>query len=148
MNYKSTDANHFWFSSAILFVIFATSSAYAQRIVRPGGERPFPRQVDSGADCVPAPASMVAWWPLDERQGTEVDDLRGASKGVAKPGPIGANGPAPDVTSAIGGALRFDGVDDVIEVAQRPGIDVGSGDFSLQMWMRADSQPGVVTVLD
>lgn len=104
-------------------------------------------QVQIAPPCNAPPSSMVAWWPLDERSGSRIDDLRAANDAEAND-KIGQGGPAVDPYPVDGGALFFDGVDDAIYVPSRPAIDFGLGDFSIQLWLRAEPTSGVTTILD
>jgi hypothetical protein len=64
--------------------------------------------------CAQPPASMVAWWPLDEQSGaTSVYDLAPApastvvDKGTPLSGSIGSPGSPSPVPGQVGGALSF-----------------------------------------
>lgn len=61
-----------------------------------------------GQACLPPPAGMAAWWPLDEPAGPQAQDIVGGNNGQH----IG--GPNP-TTGQVSGALAFDGVDDWVD---------------------------------
>lgn len=92
--------------------------------------------------CLPAPWGLSAWWPLDETSGNQSADVAGHHDGTQ------VDGPAP-VTGMVAGALSFDGVDDHVEVPDPPyGLDVGTGDFSIDFWIKTTENAGVATVID
>jgi len=86
-----------------------------------------------------AHAGLVAYWPFDEGAGTVAMDQ----------GPYGNSGGLTNMNSAaawVGGntgspgdtALRFDGANDFVNVADRPSISM-TGDFTLAAWVRPES---------
>src|ERR1051326_8607774 len=104
--------------------------------------------------CASQPANMVAWWPLDEVIGAaSVNDIAGFNnQGIPKPGGhvVGPSGPGPwSVTGEVHGALYF--VGPYIEVAPQAELDFGTGDFSIDAWVKpahcsagAGSSSGIV----
>ncbi len=90
--------------------------------------------------CTPAPVGVAAWWPLDEASGTISGELVHGNAGahVGSPTPIAGK---------VGGALDFDGTN-YVEVPDAPELDVGDGDFSLDLWVRTTDASGVDTILD
>jgi hypothetical protein len=92
--------------------------------------------------CTPAPSSLSAWYPLDETSGGSAADV------VADHDGTHIGGPTP-TTGVVDGALSFDGIDDRVEVPDPPsGLDVGTGDFTFDMWIRTTETAGVATILD
>lgn len=94
------------------------------------------------AQIMPGP---VAWWPFEEVSSSIclVDISGNANNGTPNPGPLGPTsqnatwtGPTP-VLGAVGGALNFDGVNDYVEVADSPSLNFGSGDFSIDAWIKS-----------
>ncbi|MEM9347931.1 MAG: LamG-like jellyroll fold domain-containing protein, partial [Planctomycetota bacterium] len=81
---------------------------------------------------------LVGRWQLDEGSGTVASDASGnANTGTLSNGPswvAGRSGASGDF------ALKFDGVDDVLTVANSPELEVGSGDsdFSVAFWVKLD----------
>lgn len=99
---------------------------------------PTAAQTDPDA-CAQPPAEAVAWWPFDETSGTTAADLAGGHAGRH------VNGPRP-VAGRVAGALGFDGGDDFVEMPGR-GLEVGTGDVSLTLWLRTSSAGRGVTVI-
>jgi hypothetical protein len=48
----------------------------------------------------------------------------------------------------VGGALHFDGVDDHVRVSDHAELDVGTGNFTLDAWVRTQASSGVVVLVD
>ncbi|HEX7244240.1 MAG TPA: LamG-like jellyroll fold domain-containing protein [Solirubrobacterales bacterium] len=88
----------------------------------------------------PAP-SRVSLWRLDERSSTTAADSTGAASGVYVNGPtLGA--PAID-SGKVGTAVAFDGLDDYVEVAPRPALDLSSA-LTVEAWCKANAYEGSV----
>jgi len=86
--------------------------------------------------CATPPPGMVAWWPLDEENGAPVvNDIAGFNnQGVPKPGgQVGISGPTPTL-GEVNGSLYFAGP--YVEVPPQAELDFGSGDFSIDSWVR------------
>lgn len=109
--------------------------------------------------CLTPPAGMVAWYPLDELAGaTTVADIAPPpgslvnNVGLPLPGPLGppapGSGPAP-VAGQVGGAHYFY-PGHYTEVAPQAELDFGTGDFSIDAWIRAvgNSAPAVQPIVD
>ncbi|MCS7158328.1 MAG: LamG domain-containing protein, partial [Blastocatellia bacterium] len=92
--------------------------------------------------CVTPPANMTAWWPLDETSGTTANDLAGVNNSGTH-----VNGPTP-TPGIVAGALRFDGVNDHVRVPDHAELDVGTGNFTLDAWVRTTAAQGVVVLVD
>nr|WP_246484191.1 LamG-like jellyroll fold domain-containing protein [Marivibrio halodurans] len=60
-------------------------------------------------------------------------------------GPLGAGGDMPRVVDPPDRALRFDGSDDSLAIADSP--DLSSGDFTLEAWFRTDVDTGRIRIL-
>jgi len=79
---------------------------------------------------------LVAYWPLDEGAGTTTSDLSGnGNDGILIGGPNWVEG-------KLGGALDFDGSDDIVDCGNPPILDFGTGDFTVSAWMRVANVPG------
>jgi len=92
-------------------------------------------------DCVSPPDSMVAWWPLDETSGTIANDIAGFNNvGTYFGGPV-------QVPGKVAGALSFNGSTDYVEVADHPELNFGTGDFSIDAWVRT-TQTDRATIID
>jgi hypothetical protein len=90
--------------------------------------------------CVQPPSGMVAWWPLDETSGTTAADIAGFPNNGTH-----VNGPTP-VSGKVAGALRFDGVNDHVRVPDHAELNVGTGNFTLDAWVRTGSSDLIVLV--
>lgn len=91
------------------------------------------------ADCVPAPADLLSWWPADG-SGT---DITGGNNGTLLNGVGFATS---FVTSGTGQAFSFDGVDDAIDVGDVDSLE-GLPQATIDFWMRTSNidQTGAVT---
>ena len=93
------------------------------------------------SQCVPPPAGMVAWWPMDETSGSTVADISGSGlDGTASPGPIGplanANGPTPVNGEVRGGLYFWHQYDNqYINVPNNPALTFATNDFSINAWV-------------
>jgi hypothetical protein len=92
--------------------------------------------------CTPAPSGMTAWWTLDETSGTTAADIAGFPNNGTH-----VNGPTPTL-GKVAGALHFDGVDDHVRVSDHAELDVGTGNFTLDAWVRTQASSGVVVLVD
>lgn len=109
---------------------------------------PQPEQCETPADescdgnpacnCVDAPSDMSAWWPGD----TAAQDLVGGNDGVLQ------GSAAAGASGKVEGAFFLDGSGDYVEVADADALDVGTGDFSLEMWVRTADSSGVKVLVD
>ncbi len=91
---------------------------------------------------VPPPTGMVAWWPLGESTGSTVSDASGNSHdGSTRAGPIGAPGSPKSVPGFVTGALYFS---QNSYVRVQPGVNFGTGDFSIDAWIKTTAFPPIV----
>jgi hypothetical protein len=97
--------------------------------------------VSLASKCVPPPAGMIGWWPLDETSGTTVADISGSGlNGTPSPGPIGPlaniNGPTP-VNGEVRGGLYFwhQYGNRYIDVPSSPALTFATNDFSIDAWV-------------
>lgn len=80
--------------------------------------------------CVPPPAGMALWLPFDETSGTTSANLYpGGNSGIQ------INGPAVN-TGYVANSLCFDGQTEYVEVPDYPAINIGTGDFSVDAWVK------------
>ena len=91
--------------------------------------------------CVRPPGGMWAWFPFDELAGPRANDIVVNNDGFWAGGPT----PTPGV---VAGALCFDGIDDRVRVPDAPSIDLGTGDLSIDAWIRTTSTNGVEIICD
>ena len=84
----------------------------------------------------------VGNWNFDEGSGDSiVESAIGISTGTLG-STAGADANDPTwTTGKFGQALHFDGVNDYIEIADAPGIDISGPQFSASLWMNPDSGP-------
>ena len=71
-------------------------------------------------------------WPLDENAGDTAEDVVGPNDGVHVGGPASIGG-------KVAGALRFDGTGSSVEVPDHPSLRFGTGDLSVDAWIRTSS---------
>lgn len=92
--------------------------------------------------CTPPPPQMAAWWPLDETSGVTAADIAGFPTNGAH-----VNGPAP-VAGKVAGALGFDGVNDYVQVANHASLNFGTGNLSIDAWIRTSATSGIQLIVD
>ncbi len=81
-----------------------------------------------------ADPNLVAHWRFDEGSGTTTYDSAGDNDGNI----TGASW----TSGQVGGALRFDGVDDYVEVNDNASLDFGAGNFTISLWFRTTATDG------
>lgn len=91
--------------------------------------------------CTPRPSGMLAWWPLDETQGSQVvHDLAGGHDGtpmtssgsVTTLGAVG--GPMPVTGSYVLNSLLLDGA--YVEVPDSPTLNLGVDPLTIDAWVK------------
>lgn len=82
----------------------------------------------------PLPTSPFAFWAFDETSGSTAADQAGGHTGTLVSGPA-------HVAGVTGNALHFDG-SQYVSVPDSPAWNLGSGDFTLNMWVNFDAVPG------
>lgn len=84
-----------------------------------------------------ASQNLLAWWTFDDTSGTSVTD----SSHFARHGTLSGNTfDNASVTGKVGNALRFDGLDDVIDFSSHS-LDFSPGQ-SLSMWLKLETSVG------
>lgn len=98
-------------------------------------------RVDAGS-CFPPPANMVAWFPFDETSGVSAaNHLTGGANGALIGGPA-------HIPGIVAGGLRFDGANDYVQSSAAGFTNIGTGDFSVDTWIRLPaSAPNSVMVI-
>ncbi|MFZ4574201.1 MAG: LamG-like jellyroll fold domain-containing protein [Phycisphaerales bacterium] len=91
--------------------------------------------------CVRPPGGMWAWFPFDELAGPRANDIVVNNDGFWSGGPT----PTPGV---VAGALCYDGVNDLVRVPDAPSIDLGTGDLTIDAWVRTTNANGVQIICD
>jgi len=74
--------------------------------------------------------SLVGYWKFDQGTGATTYD----SSGKNNTGTL-TNGPT-WTTGKVGNALSFDGVDDYVNCGNKPSLNFGTGDFSIEAWVK------------
>ncbi|HEV2852243.1 MAG TPA: LamG-like jellyroll fold domain-containing protein [Thermoanaerobaculia bacterium] len=97
--------------------------------------------VPAGVICVGAPQGLIAWWTFDEIKGMTSRDLATAQHGKHVGNPV-------PVSGVVDGALSFDGSHDFVEVPHSSLLNLGSGDFSIDAWVRTKRVAGVQVIVD
>lgn len=92
--------------------------------------------------CVPPPMNMVAWWPLDELAGGTSEDIIAGHNGTY------VNVPVPLAGQYVDNALCFDGINSYVNVPDAPGLNFGTGDFSIDAWIKTTVASGVRVIVD
>jgi hypothetical protein len=86
--------------------------------------------------CVQPPFGMVSWWPGDDNAQDIVDSNDGTLIGT---------GFAP---GEVLDAFSFDGSDDTVDFGNRGNLQVSSGDFSVDAWVKFKSLTGDQSIVD
>ncbi|MCY1022715.1 LamG domain-containing protein [Pyxidicoccus sp. MSG2] len=94
-----------------------------------------------GGYCTALPEEARGWYPLDESVGPTASDIVGLNPGRH------VNGPVP-VAGKVGNALRFDGIDDYVEAPSAPSNQLGTGDLSIEAWVRTSSANYIQMIVD
>ena len=84
--------------------------------------------------CVVAPRNLVLWLPFDEAAGPLARNAVGGNNGTHVSGPIVVN-------QYVGRGLQFDGSASV-NVPDYPAINPGTGDLSIDAWVKRDPASG------
>jgi hypothetical protein len=74
--------------------------------------------------CITHPLGLTNWWPADGDAADLLSGLDGAFKGDARTG-----------SGLVDLAFHLDGDGDFIEVPHHPALDVGTGDFTVDLWV-------------
>jgi len=101
------------------------------------------------AACVTPPSGMVGWWKLNTMLKSLPPKFPGLG-GTGVFGTVDSNSGSSDtlVTGKVSNALNFDGIDDYLEVPSSPSLNFGTGDFSIELWIKTTDTNGVKLILD
>lgn len=95
-----------------------------------------------GQVCVTPPPGMVAWWPLDELAGPTAAEIVNNNDGTY----MGA--PAPLAGEFVLNSLCFNGTTDYVEVPNAPELNFGTGNLSVDAWVRTTTIGGVKVIVE
>ena len=101
--------------------------------------------------CVKHPPGMVLWLTFDETAGVTCLNSMGGNNGVRYDGnsvATSANGPTRTFGQYVNNSLRFDGSNDKVVVPNYSAINFGTGDFSMDAWVKWDGSGGVRLLMD
>ncbi|MBU1633490.1 hypothetical protein KJ762_03155, partial [bacterium] len=79
--------------------------------------------------------NLISYWPLDEGTDTVAVDITGNGNNAAI-----FNSPA-WVDGVFGNALRFDGMDDYVEIPNSPLLNIDTNEVTLLFWVKLDYLP-------
>jgi len=91
--------------------------------------------------CTPPPANMTAWFPMDETAGTLALETVLASHGQDVNGPLHA-------PARVRRGRTFDGVNQMVQAADAANLDFGTGDITIDAWVRTAIGTGIQSVVD
>ena len=87
--------------------------------------------------CVPAPSGMTLWLPFDEASGTTSANLyAGGNNGTQ------INAPSVNLGGYVANSLCFNGANQSVSVPDYPAINPGTGDLSVDAWVKRDPASG------
>jgi hypothetical protein len=87
--------------------------------------------------CTPPPPGMVSWWPGDGN----ANDIVGGNNATLMNGATFAPG-------QVGHAFFLDGIDDFVDLGNAPSLQVSSGEFTVDAWVRFNSLGGDMSIVD
>lgn len=87
--------------------------------------------------CAVEAPNLTAWWAGSGN----ADDIRGGRHGTLVGGTSFGSG-------LVGQAFELDGVDDYIEVPHHASLNVGSGDFSVDLWVNFNDTSGEQVLIE
>jgi hypothetical protein len=104
--------------------------------------------------CAAVPPNLVGWWPFDDNQTSVVPARKTGwlfdypKFGTAHPSAVGTSTGPQQSPGVVNGSLSFDGIDDYVEVPNRPALNFGAGDFTIDAWVKTTQNSGVGVLLD
>ncbi|BAY12056.1 LamG-like jellyroll fold domain-containing protein [Calothrix sp. NIES-2098] len=83
----------------------------------------------NGANLAGIDDGLIARWQLDEGSGLTATDTIQNNNGTL------LNNPQWSTTGKVNGSLRFDGIDDYVNVPSNPGLNLSAGIFTQSAWI-------------
>jgi len=80
-------------------------------------------------ECVTPPSGLVSWWSGD----SDASDIENGNDGTL------VNGALAGISGKVDGAFSLDGIDDFILIGNPANLQVSSGDFTVDAWVKFDS---------
>ncbi len=106
-----------------------------------GGPGTTCADVDCPPGCAEPPAQMVLWMPFVSITGTITEDNAWKNYGTLMNSPF-------FVPGVVGTGLSFDGIDDYVSVPNSSSLNMGTSDFSIDLWMRMPPLFNVRSIVD
>lgn len=95
-------------------------------------------QIKAVDQCAISQGQMAAWFAFDQTGSPMLVDYTGGALGQKMP----LNSPPSSVVPGwVGNAIQFDGQDDHIVVPDQNKLDFGTGDFSIEFWVKTPVPP-------
>lgn len=91
--------------------------------------------------CTPPPPNMVMWLKFDETSGNTAFNSSSGNNGVL------VNGPTRVPGQYVVNTLSFDGVNDYVQVQPYAAMQFGTGDFTVDAWVKTTSFNNTVRVI-
>ncbi len=96
--------------------------------------RDFGNRQSSAGVCIAPPMGLVGWWSGDN---TPEDETAFANDGTLVGGATYAPG-------MVGTAFSFASTSDYVSVPDAPALDFGTGDFTIDAWIRTTAPNGII----
>jgi hypothetical protein len=91
--------------------------------------------------CTPPPLNMVAWYSFDQT-GSSQNDLTTYHNTATAVGTT-------SIAGEVSNALQFDGTNDYVQAPNAPQLNLGTGNLSIDVWVKLSSAPlSVVSLVD
>jgi len=113
----------------ILMAIVLVAAPTTGMGVQPSGDQVSPDQ--AAGSCVRPPRGLTGWWPGDG----DHDDIVGGRDAVL-------HGDASFGPGVVDKAFVLDGDGDFVDVPDESALDVGTGNFTVDLWARFDDTTG------
>ena len=123
-----------WLSTGGTLTLIATDSTSGCTTV-------VTKNVGACPSCTKPPLGMSAWWPLDEPTGPNAIETVLGSHGVD------INAPS-HVTGMVKRARQFNGVNNYVRANDTPGINFGTGNLTIDAWVRTLATTGIRSIVD